>query len=941
MDRVISFGFGDNFIQKLADLVETEYILPGRDLSRLAFVFGGKRPELFLKKELALRIKKSFISPSFFSMDEFINFVLSKDVGYSRVNDLEAAYILFSLARAKAPQIVSGKDTFVSFLPWAREILAFFEQLDLENIGWEQLKTVELNAAIGFDVPESINAILTKVISLRHDFHQELEERKTFTRGLRYLKAANLADKLELSGYDDILFCNLFYLQGCEKKIISNLYQKKLASLVFQGTAQKFSVFKDLENEFGCKIGLVESKPSGNNLHFYSCFDTQSQVGTIRELIKNIKEPEKTVIVLPSPEKIITLLSEITAQVEDFNVSMGYPLKRTPLFSLFKAIFKAQKSRKKNQYYSLDYLGLLMHPLVKNLKVFPDPAVTRVLVHKMEEFLIGMEKSGLGGSIFTTLESVESLQDLYEKTSELLERTGNPVSVAELKAALQLLHELLFYSWESVENFSDFAKKLKNFVDFLLKKSSLENYPLNLKIIQKIMEIQEEFERSNFAKEVFSVEEIFKIFLEVLEIELVSFSGSPLKGMQILGLFETRSLNFKNVIIMDVNESVLPNLKIFEPLIPREVMLKLGLNRLEKEEEIQRYQFDRLISYAENVYLLFEQSKDKEKSRFIEALLWEKQKEENKLDVIPPIRTSFRVETSSKKYEIKKDSLIIEYLEKFDYSVTNINTYLKCPLRFYYRYVLNLEEKIDLLGEPQARQIGNFIHELLEVAFQKFILKKPIINRDFEKYFFGLLEEKFNESFQKTMRSDSFLLKEIIRFRMERFLKEEKKRQVAEVIELEKKFREKIVLGSKEYNFILKVDRIDRLNDNSLLILDYKTGGSETKPRSVEKILENGFERKALKNTVGSFQMPLYLYFIRRKQENQITINAALYNLRLTQIDYFLKAGDFNRIKKIEEVFLSAFNSIVSEIISPGVNFTADSEDIRYCQNCPFFYLCR
>jgi ATP-dependent helicase/nuclease subunit B len=941
MDKIINLGFHENFIQGLADRVEKEFIAKGADLGRLAFVFGGRRPELFLKRELAKRIKKGFVSPAFFSMDDFIDFILARGHGFSKINDLEAAYVLYCSACEKSPQVLKGKDSFSSFLPWAREILAFIEQLDLEDIELKSLKSVELNAAIGFDVPESINALLANVISLRRDFHRVLKDRKTFTRGMRYLFASGQADKLELPGFDKIIFCNPFYLHTSEKKIISGLYKKERAVLVFQGDSENFSVLKDLEKEFDCEIKPSSPKTAQYKLSLYSCFDSQSQAGTVRQILKGIKDPGETVIVLPNQQNIIGLLSEISVEADDFNVSMGYPLKRTPLFSLFKAVFRAQNSRKNGQYYSPDYLAVLTHPLVKNFKIFPDPTSIRMLSHKIEELLVGLEKSELGGAIYVSLDQIESLRELYEKTALLLERAEKPLSNDQLRKALLSLHELMFYSWESVSNFRDFAKTLSFFVDFLLKKSFLANYPLNLKIAQRIIEISAELEDSGFSREKFSREEIFKIFMDSLENEMVSFSGSPLKGLQILGLIETRSLNFKNVIIMDVNESILPDLKIYEPLIPREVMLNLGLNRLEKEEEIQRYQFDRLISHAENVFLLFEEGRDKERSRFIEGLVWNKQKKETQLKIIPIPRASFKVEVFPKKEEVKKTSGMIDYLEKFDYSVTNINTYLKCPLRFYYRYVLNLEEKIDLLEEPEGRQIGNFIHSLLEDAFRKFIGKKPVIDRDFKKYFFGLFEEKFNDSFLRTMKSDSFLLKEIIRFRMERFLEEEKNRQVAQILMLEEKFREKVSLADREYNFVLKVDRIDLLADNSMLILDYKTGGSENKPKSIEKIKEYGFQRSALKNTIGSFQMPIYLYFVRRRQTGKPLINAAIYNLRLSQIEYFLKSGDFSAIEEIDQVFIQALASIISEIVNPQVNFSHDDQDQRYCQNCPFFYLCR
>ena len=139
-------------------------------------------------------------------------------------------------------------------------------------------------------------------------------------------------------------------------------------------------------------------------------------------------------------------------------------------------------------------------------------------------------------------------------------------------------------------------------------------------------DIVDEIRQAVFSEEPFPVEDLFKIFSEKIEREIVAFSGSPLKGLQILGLFETRALNFKHVIVMDVNEGVLPHVNLYEPLIPREVMISLNLDRLEQEEEIQRYQFMRLISSAKTVHLVYQESRDKERSRFVEELIWDAEK---------------------------------------------------------------------------------------------------------------------------------------------------------------------------------------------------------------------------------------------------------------------------------------------------------------------------
>jgi ATP-dependent helicase/nuclease subunit B len=131
-----------------------------------------------------------------------------------------------------------------------------------------------------------------------------------------------------------------------------------------------------------------------------------------------------------------------------------------------------------------------------------------------------------------------------------------------------------------------------------------------------------QFKRAAFGEETFEAEDLFKIFRNKLENETVAFSGSPLKGVQILGVLETRALNFGHVLVLDANESILPKLKIREPLIPRDVMISLGLDRLEKEEEIQRYQFSRLIASAGRVDLFYAESEEHHRSRFVEDLVW-------------------------------------------------------------------------------------------------------------------------------------------------------------------------------------------------------------------------------------------------------------------------------------------------------------------------------
>jgi hypothetical protein len=941
MDRVITYNFTDDFIKKLASFIEKNYKNRDNDLSRLALVFGGKRPALFLKKELAARFKKSFFPPVFFSMDEFVSYMVSKKGFFSKIKEMDSCFLLYNIAREILPDMLKAKETFSRFLPWAREILAFIEQLDLEDIPIEALKNIQLSADIGYEVPENVNILLENIILLKDGFDVILKKNRSYSRGLLYRLAAQETEEDNLEEFEKIFFCNLFYLHKTEEKIIKSLYDKEKALLFLQKDNRAWSVLEKIAKNFSCKIEPEGNSRPNYNLNIYAGFDTHSQVCIAREVLKKINDMDKTLIVLPDPDTFVPLLSEITRVVGDFNVSIGYPLKRSSLYSVFELIFEAQNTRKEDKYYTKDYLKALSHPLIKNLAFsVNDAAITRVLVHKLEEIVTGIEESVIAGSLFIKLTDIENLKDVYEITSDTLLKMGIEITTQELKKTFRELHQLLFYSWEKIADFSAFSTSLDGFLETLVEKSFMGNYPLNLLIADKIFYINSELKTAAFNKESFAKEEIFRIFMDNLDNQRISFSGSPLKGLQVLGLFETRALNFENVIILDANEKVLPSLNIYEPLIPREVMVGLGLNRLEKEDEIQRYQFMRLLGGSKNVHLIYDAATEKEKSRFLEELIWGRQKEKESLFAITIPKAAFTIKIQPAKQEINKTKEMFEFLQKKTYSASSLNTYLNCPLRFYYQYVLGLEEKEDLLEEPEARDIGTFIHELLEEAFKPFKGRRPVIDGTFRAYFNQMLEQKFQQTFAQKMKSDSFLLKEIVMLRMKNFLQKEEQRDIEKIVSLEEEDSSDINLNCGKFKFKYRIDRIDKMSDGSLLIIDYKTGSTDLKPSSFDKIESKGFTRQIMKKTIKSFQLPLYYYFVGEKHSDCV-INAAFYNLKNSTLTTFLKNEDLSAKDRINAVFTKGLNAIFQELLDVNLRFTADEENVNYCAGCPFFYLCR
>ena len=466
--------------------------------------------------------------------------------------------------------------------------------------------------------------------------------------------------------------------------------------------------------------------------------------------------------------------------------------------------------------------------------------------------------------------------------------------------------------------------------------SQFSSYPFNVKAIEETLKLAETVSSASCSKEIFEQADLFRIFRLFLESAKLSFSGSPLKGLQILGLLETRSLSFKEVLVTGLNEGTVPQIRQLEPLIPREILLILGINRLEKEEEIQRYYFRRVIGGAEKVHLFYQEAGQNERSRFLEQILWEKQKEEKKLDVFIPKRGVFRVEPALKEESTPKTAEMAAFLKQFTYSPSSMDTYLDCPRQFYFRYVLNLQPKTDLLATPEPREIGTFVHELLHQTFAEFINKRPVIDAGFEAKFFKAFKKKFEEDFHPRLGDGAFLLESVLKHRLEQFLRNEKERPVAKLIILENKYPYRI----GDFKLNAKVDRVDELDDGTLLVVDYKTGGKIELPGKLQKLREMGLTRPEMKKTIKTFQMPIYISIFRQSQPGR-EVNACLYNLRETRLSMCFKKEDPAERTESLELIMAAGQTLLREIIDPAKPFEADLSDAWQCDNCAFTSLCR
>lgn len=917
----------------------------GIPLEKVALVFGGRRPGMFLNRELFRLHGKPLLSPVFFTMDEFASYIACRQEPCSQIGDLDAEYFIYQLCRDKYPALLREDKSFASFLPWAREIRVFIEQLDLQDIPEEKLKAVEASAAIGYAVPEPVNKLLENISKVRNDFEKHCFKERKLTRGLMYREAARSA-KEALGDFKYFVFSGFFYFHDTELAIVKTILDSGKASMLFQGDPEEWTVLKSNARHLDARVKTQE-KIKDNELpliHLYCGQDSHAEAALVRQVLEKVEDPENTLLVVPDPAKLPVLLSAVSPLPADFNISLGYPLRRTIVFPLFDGIFRAQENKKAASavpmtsgahnsllYYSRDYLKIMTNPVIKNLALNVGSTVVRITIHKIAEALLGTVASPVAGKLFISLDEIINDQDIFAQAEVLSEVPQN-----KLREEIKILHKMLFTDWQDINTLASLAAKAGELVMSVNKYSQFSSYPFNVKAIEETLSMAETVSSAACSKEVFEQADLFRIFRLFLESAKMSFSGSPLKGLQILGLLETRSLSFKEVLVMDLNEGTVPQIRQLEPLIPREIMLSLGINRLEKEEEIQRYLFRRVIGGADKVHLFYQEAGQNERSRFLEQILWEKQKAEKKLDVFIPQRGVFRVEPALKEEKTAKTAEMAAFLKEFTYSPSSLDTYLDCPRQFYFRYVMFLQEKTDLLATPEPREIGTFVHELLHQTFAEFINKKPVIDAGFEAKFFKAFKKKFEEDFHPRLGDGAFLLESVLKHRLEQFLRNERERNVAKLIVLEQKYHYQI----GDFKLNARVDRVDELDDGTLLVVDYKTGGKVELPGKLQKLREMPLDRAAMKKTIKTFQMPIYISIFRDSQPGR-EVNACLYNLRETRLSMCFKTMAAAEKAESLELIMAAGQHLIKEIIDPAVPFAADFSDAWQCENCSFKSLCR
>ncbi|MCX6566143.1 MAG: PD-(D/E)XK nuclease family protein [Candidatus Aminicenantes bacterium] len=945
----------------------------GRDFSRSWVVFPERRPAYYLRKHLAERTGSGFIPPRIFSLDAFADHVYSERLGGRGrpIDVLDAVAILLAIQRS-APERL-GRDRFLSadhFFPLGVKLYHDLEELTAAGITDERLRSVDLYiqdavSGAGPDLMTDHSRARLQNLSYFHErFLEALAESGFSTPALRLRAAAGGIDRSLFDDADRFIFAGFFSLNKAEEDLLCRMLGWDDFALLLHQAKGIGDVLRRLGIEQDA--AAFENPPGAPlpEITFTKCPDTHGQVFALNTILREkLADPglfnERQVVVLPASETLFPLYQQTLADLspDEFNISLGYPLTRTPVFTFFERLLEIlQTSDDDGRVYAPDYLRFVLHPYTKNM-YFPGRErrsdLTRILFHAVEEALAARK-----GRAFWSLAEIESDAAVRESVENLSRGVeGAPVPAAFLEH-LRNIHEALIVPLRTIAGVGDFAEKLICVLDYVYENSTASRHYFFHPYAEAFTVRLETLARSLLRDMAFEEREgYFNLFRKVAAAGSVPFFGTPLRGLQVLGFWETRGIPFEEVYLLDFNEDVLPASKRGDSLLPYGVRRALGLpTHRDLERRIEHY-LDVLIRGAERVHLFFVEAKDRERSRYVERLLWESRKRDPAGKSETPVR-AVRYEVALRTPQpsaVEKTPEIAGALSGFRYSATSLDAYLACSLRFYYRYALGLKEREELGEEIEAKDIGTLIHRILEDEFAPFI-GRPLRPEDFPVAVLDAhIERRFREAYGEDLSGRAYLMM----LQTKRHLGDYFEKCQAEIVRSCRGEGKDVLIQALEkthttrrgeFDLSARFDRLEK-RGQELYVIDYKTAADEGKYgiRWNKLDLE---DRATWPKAVGSLQMPLYTILaadLDGKSAGEIHGRFVMLgksrigpDIEVSPYEAKSRREKVSPDERLERIALMGelIDRLLKEIVDPGVPFTPAAEADCVCLYCDYKNLC-
>ena len=959
------------FLYQVATLFYQQY---GAEIHRLAFVFPNRRAGLFFQKYLSEISEKPLFSPSILT----INDLFMQLSGKHPADKIQMLFRLYELYKQRS----GSSESFDEFIYWGEMLLNDFDDIDKYMVDARMLfrnvsDLKSLDDDFNYLSPEQVQAIRSfwssfypKGDSPNQQHFLELWEilydlyaglRTSLAKdgcgydGMIFREVVEQLEKEPMSDFpfDQVVFVGLNALSVSEERLLLALQKKGVADFYWDYVGpwvtdpdNKASFFLERNLRlFPSRMQLPATEPVQAEIRVMGVPSAIGQAKQVYPILQALADEQqltdesalRTAIVLPDEHLLVPVLNAIPEAIQHINVTMGYPLAGTPVAALMEYILTLQKNIRYIDrvpvFYFRDVLPILNHQYV--MAAAPEEvsqlvkdmtAGNRIYVHAAD-----LNRHELLSILFTPVQNTEELSDY-------------------LIHVLEALNACLRNNRPNPDDEEMISNSTQTTVD--IEQEFIFHY---FATVNRMKEVMRE------AKIEMRLDTYFRLLKRMTDLITIPFEGEPLSGLQVMGVLETRALDFDRLIILSMNEGIFPLKKAANSFIPYNLRRGFGLPTYEHQDSVWAYHFYRLIRRAKQVTLLYDTRttglQTGEVSRFVHQLRYHYQypliDELVVYDVassaVPPISVQ-------KTAEVEK--LLSDFLSGGTraLSASAINTYLDCPLKFYFSVLEQIQEEDEITETVERDVFGSILHKVMEDLYAPF--KGKLVTADLLKLLrkdqpllTGTIARAFAELFFKSpvvrpLEGENFLTGEMIRKYAEKILEQDARFTPFHYIESEKKVRATITLSDKRVvqlkGFIDRVDSLDRV----LRIVDYKTGSGKLEFESVEGL----FDKEAKDRPKAVMQVFLYAWMYQQLPEyTGMPIQPAIYYLRTLFQRSFNpvveqkkgrgKADKVNSFQEFVADFEGKLRQCLDEIFNLDIPFT-QTETGKACAYCSFRGLC-
>lgn len=943
------------FLQQVALKLFEDYA--GR-IQEICLVFPNRRSGLFFRNYLSTLSANALWSPQIFTIDEFIR-------RFSPLKPADPMDLVFRLYAVYTGSM--GKpESLDEFWNWGEMVLSDFDDIDkylidagavYSNI--RDLKEIDSRFGLseeqievvrkfwGYFPGEGLSVHKEKFLQLWEILPILYDQLKSQLRleGLAYegMIYRDLAEKIKTGDFPElpwerIAVCGFNALNNAEKEVFRFLRNSGKADFYWD-YAPFYTDDPVMEAGRFMRQNLTDfppvplpSDPGESFRADIRIYEFPSDVSQVKYL-GPLLSPEKaedlhifshTAVILADEDLLVPALTSFPENVTDINITMGYPLGSTPVFSFTDQLLKMQKNiarqknRKVNRFYYKDVLSVLNH---QYLKISCEEEVNQLHAWINEHNLIYIGEEFFSGNpiIRMIFRRAGDTRDLILYLRDILLAIAHELKEKGEEEGFRMEKEFIYHVLLSLNKLSEILTGV--------------TYPVDLDIITSLIR-------------------------KILSVQRIPFEGEPLAGVQVMGLLESRLLDFNHVVILSVNEGVLPGTRRVFSYIPAGLRKGFGMPVQEDHDAIYAYYFYRLLQRAGRVSLFYNNRSDGlgsgERSRLIHQLEYD-----------PRLNTEFTSigftipGTNGTPLTITKTSILLDQLKetwssgKRYLSPSSLNNYLNCRLRFYFSHVARLRETDTVSEEIEADTFGTLLHEAMYLCYREYegktlqsadilrIMQPENVKRNMDQAFRKVYYRIDDPDVPVVPEGKNIIVHEVLTRYVTQILTLDKEFAPFRMVSLEKEITSlpDITVMGQKMNIRLggKIDRIDE-KGGIIRIIDYKTGKTDLNIKSIESL----FDRNDEKRNAAAFQTLLYCMFLN-KETPAARMVPGLYAMRrlfepgispevtlgTTPVNYSAVAIEFE-----DHVY-----RLLAEIMNPDVPF--DQTTIkRNCEYCPYSGIC-